>query len=345
MTVRGFLALILLSAQAWAGAGTRPDSPLPGTFFGVLPCADCPGIEYHLELFDDGAYYFRMTYQGRDGAPLDDIGTWVRSSDGRVLALHGGREAPVMFAIAGPDTLDKLDHDGRPIVSAQNHSLARTAGLEPVEPSLHMRGMFRYFADGALFEECLTGRKMPVTMDADYLRLEQAYLQARREPGEALLASLRGRIVERVGMEGPVRPTLVVEAFSGVWPGESCGARFASAELHETYWRLTQLDGEPVFVGAGQREPHMVLRDGEPASVHGSTGCNRFTGQFERNGANLRFGTLAATMMACADTMAQESAFTRALDATRSWRIIGQHLELSDGDGRLRARFEAVYLR
>ena len=345
MTAKGCLALLLLSAQASAAAGTSLDDSLPATFSGVLPCADCPGVEYRLELFEDGAYYLRTTYQGRDGAPLDDIGTWVRSSDGRVLALHGGREAPVMFAIAGPDTLDQLDHEGRPIVSTQNHSLARTDGLEPLEPSLNMRGMFRYFADSALFEECLTGRKMPVTMDADYLRLEQAYLQARREPEEALLASLRGRIVERVGMEGPARPTVVVETFSGVWPGESCGTRFASAELHETYWRLTQLDGEPVFVGAGQREPHMVLRDGEPASVHGSTGCNRFTGQFEREGTSLRFGTLAATMMACADTMAQESAFTRALDATRSWRIIGQHLELSDDEGRLRARFEAVYLR
>jgi copper homeostasis protein (lipoprotein) len=342
---RCVLAMLLLSARAIAGPAAEFAPPLPTSFLGVLPCADCPGVEYHLELFEDGAYYFRMTYQGRDGAPLDDIGTWVRSSDGRVLALHGGREAPVMFAIAGPDTLDKLDHDGRPIVSAQNHSLARTGGLEPLEPYLHMRGMFRYFAGSALFEECLTGRKMPVTMDADYLRLEQAYLQARREPDEALLASLRGRIVERADMGGPVRPTLVVEAFSGVWPGESCGTRFASAQLHETYWRLTQLDGEPVFVGAGEREPHLVLRDGEAASVHGSTGCNRFTGQFERQGTSLRFGTLAATMMACADTMAQETAFTRALDATRSWRIIGQHLELSDDEGRLRARFEAVYLR
>ena len=345
MTARGCLALILLSGQAWAGADVAPDDPLPGTFFGSLPCAECPGAEYHMELFEDGAYYFRITYPGREAAPLDDIGTWVRSSDGRVLALHGGREAPVLFAIAGPDTLDKLDHDGRPTVPAQDHSLTRTEGMAPLEPSLHMRGMFRYFADGALFQECLTGRKMPVTMDADYLQLEQAYLQARRAPDEALLASLRGRIVERADMAGPARPTLVVEAFSGVWPGESCGTRFASAELHETYWRLTQLDGEPVFVSPGEREPHMVLRDGAAASVHGSTGCNRFTGQFEREGTSLRFGTLAATMMACADTMAQETAFMRALDATRSWSIIGQHLELSDDEGRLRARFEAVYLR
>lgn len=339
------IALMLVCMQASAGPGQDREMPLPATFVGVLPCADCPGVEYRLELFADGAYYLRTTHQEREAGQLDDIGTWLRSSDGEVLALHGGREAPVMFAIAGPDRLDKLDLEGRPIVSELNYSLSRTRGLDPLEPSLHMRGMFSYFADSAVFEECLTGRRMPVTMEADYLRLEQAYLQARREPGEALLANLRGHIVERVNMEGPVRPSLVVEEFLGIWPRESCGARFSTAEFHETYWKLTQLDGEPVFVGERQREAHMIFRAGNPPSVSGSTGCNRFTGGFERDGATLRFSRFAGTMMACPDTMEQESGFHRAMDAVRSWRIIGQHLELSDGEGRLRARLEAVYLR
>jgi len=339
------IALMLVCMPASAGPGQDREMPLPATFVGVLPCADCPGIEYRLELFADGAYYLRTTYQEREVGQLDDSGTWLRSSDGEILALHGGREAPVMFTIAGPDRLDKLDFEGRPIVSELNYSLSRTSGLDPLEPSLHMRGMFSYFADSGVFEECLTGRKLPVAMEADYLRLEQAYMQARREPGEALLANLRGRIVERVNMEGPVRPTLVVEEFMGIWPRESCGARFSSAEFHETYWKLTQLDGEPVFVGERQREAHMIFRAGDPPSVFGSTGCNRFTGGFERDGAALRFSRFAGTMMACPDTMAQESAFHRAMDTVRSWRIIGQHLELSDGEGRLRARLEAVYLR
>ena len=339
------IAIILVCMQASAGPEQEQEIVLPATFLGVIPCANCPGVEYRLELFADGAYYLRMTYQEREAGQLDDIGTWLRSSDGGVLALYGGREAPVMFAIAGPDRLDKLDFEGRPIVSELDYSLARTGRLDPLEPSLHMRGMFSYFADSASFEECLTGRQMQVAMEADYLRLEQAYMQARREPGEALLANLRGRIIERVNQEGAARPTLVVEEFLGIWPRESCGARFSSAEFHETYWKLTQLEDEAVFVAERQREAHMIFRAGDPPSVFGSTGCNRFTGGFERDGAALRFSRFAGTMMACPDTMEQESAFHRAMDAVRSWRIIGQHLELSDAEGRLRARLEAVYLR
>jgi len=84
--------------------------------------------------------------------------------------------------------------------------------------------MFTYMADSAIFEECLTRRKLPVAMEEDYLQLERAYLEKRAEPGQRLLANVEGRIVERVNMEGPARPMLVIERFVGLWPGETCEA-------------------------------------------------------------------------------------------------------------------------
>jgi len=341
---RGIAAAAVLSA-AMPAAAEMPDPLAPGVFFGVLPCADCPGIEYHLELFADGAFYLRNVYQDRDGGPFDDIGSWLISSDGATLALFGGREAPLRFGIAGPDELNMLDMDGRQIDSALNYMLVRDEARERIEPSLHMRGMFTYFADSAILQECLTGRSMPVAMEQDYLRLEQAYMETRREPADSLLVNLAGRIVERVNMEGPARPTVVVEEFKGIWPGESCGAKFANADFFETYWKLTQLEGEPVILSGQQREPHMVFRDGDTASVAGYGGCNRFTGGIKRGDVTLEFGFLAATQMACADTMQREHVLLQTLGTVRRWKIIGQHLELFDEEGRLRARLEAVYLK
>lgn len=326
-------------------AADTPAPPAPGIFYGVLPCADCPGVEYHLELFGDGAFYLRTAYQGRKGGPYDDIGSWLRSSDGETLALFGGREAPLRFEIAGPDRLEKLDLEGGPIESGLNYALERDDTRERIEPRLHMRGMFSYFADSAMFHECLTGRRMPVAMEADYLPLEQAYSALDREPGRPVLANLEGRIVERVNMEGPVRPTVIVEDFKGVWPGETCGAKFANADLFETYWKLTRLGDEPVIVGQRQREPFMIFRHGDTTSVSGHAGCNRFTGAVDLDASALEFGMLAATRMACPDAMQQEQAFLQALGEARRWNIVGQHLELFDAEGRLLARFEAVYLK
>ena len=45
-------------------------------------------------------------------------------------------------------------------------------------------------------------------------------------------------------------------------------------------------------------------------------------------------------MMACPEGMETEAAFAAALTQVRSWRVIGEHLELLDADGAPLARLE-----
>lgn len=266
------------------------------------------------------------------------------STHGRALVLHGEREATLQFAIKNTRTLTKLDLEGRPIVSAANHDLKRSAAFAPIEPRLAMRGMFRYLADAAIFEECLTRRKLPVIMAGDYLPLEKAYTRMRREPGGPILATLGGRIVEHAGMEGPPRPSLLVERFEGLWPGETCGAQFATERLENTYWKLVRLRSEPVRVEPNQREPHIILRTHDQR-VSGSGGCNRLLGGYRLDGDRIAFDKFAATLMACPAGMEQEQAFLAALGQAARWRVLGSHLELFDAGGVVLARLEAVHLK
>ena len=113
----------------------------------------------------------------------------------------------------------------------------------------------------------------------------------------------------RPKMEGKgAQPTLVVERFIGIWPGETCGARFSSAALENTYWKLTRLSGKPVSVAAKQREPHFVL-DNKTKRIAAFGGCNRFTGIYQQNGNRLIFGKMAMTFMACPEGMETERDF------------------------------------
>jgi copper homeostasis protein (lipoprotein) len=317
---------------------------LPATFSGVLPCADCPGIAHQLDLFPDHVYYLRRIYEGRPGGPFDEIGAWMVSANGRTLVLHGVGEAALRFAIQDMRTLTKLDLEGRPIVSAANHDLTRSPAFVPIEPRLAMRGMFRYMADAAILEECLTRRRLPVIMAGDYLALEKAYTRMRREPGGSMLATLDGRIVERAGMEGPPRPSLLVERFEGLWPGETCGVRFVTERLENTYWKLVRLNGEPVKAEPNQREPHIILRT-QDQRVSGSGGCNRLLGGYRIDGNRISFGKFAATLMACPAGMDQEQAFLGALGQAARWRVVGSHLELFVAGGATIARLEAVHLK
>ena len=110
--------------------------------------------------------------------------------------------------------------------------------------------------------------------------------------------------------------------------------------LENTYWKLTRLGDEPVHVAAEQREPHIILQSGS-RRIAGFGGCNRLIGSYVLEGERLTFGKLAMTRMACTQGMETEDAFLAALEKVKTWRVLGQHLELYDAAGNLLAQFEA----
>ena len=116
-----------------------------------------------------------------------------------------------------------------------------------------------------------------------------------------------------------------------------------TAELVNTYWKLTELEGEPVVTAENQREIKITLR--EENKLTGFAGCNSFFGSYEYDETTLSFSKLAATRMFCADTMDKESLFLKSLAAVKSYKITGQTMQLFDAEEKLLARFEAVYLK
>jgi heat shock protein HslJ len=336
---------LLLSWRATALTEAPPTigSLSPATFTGLLPCADCPGIRYQINLLPGGAYMLRRTYlrDGHDDSYYE-LGAWSLSGEGGTITLGGGREGNDYWAVVDTQTLRKLDKKGRPIDSKLPYDLTRAPAVEPIEPRLKLSGMFRYMADAARFRECRSGLEWPVAMSHDYLALERSYA-ARAEPGSDLLVSLRGRIEERMKMEGSgTEPTLVVEEFLSATPGKACEGP-ASAGLEHTRWRPIRIGDKPVIVSGQEREPWIHL-DAGSARVTGSGGCNRFSGGYEAGKGTLRVGPLAATKMACG-SMDTEDAFFRALDETRRYRVKGRVLELLDGNGKVLAELEERNLR
>jgi copper homeostasis protein (lipoprotein) len=326
--------------RAAAPLPAHPLPSLPATFTGTLPCADCPGIRYHLNLLPDDAFFLRMTYLDRPGPPRDDMGSWTLSSDRTVLVLQGRDTAPMYFAAAA-GVLKKLDADGLPIPGRAPSELRRASAYQRVDVRLPMRGVFVYMADAGLFTECTTGQRWPVAMEAANAELERGYGAQRPAPGAAVLVDVEGLLTERPRMEGPgTQPSLVVEKIVRWLPKESCSPRFAGAPLAGTYWRLTQLVGSAVPAATdSRREPSLVF-EASDGTFSGSTGCNRLIGRYEIENAAMTL-TAAGTLMACPGEVKTEAAFTAALKATRGYRITGRMLDLLDDKGARLARFEA----
>lgn len=340
------LALPCCTVAPPAAAQVRAIGPeLPASYLGVLPCSDCDGVRAQLDLWPDGVFHLQRTYVGKSGRD-DDRGRWRRDPIRPVLFLYSGREMPLQLEIVGPRTLRPLDLHGKPVGSGNAHDLVTDGALTTAELRLGLHGMFRYLADAARFEECLTGRSYPVAMEGDFVALQRAYQSARAEPGAAMMASFDGRIEPSPSMEGsrPV-PTVIVDRFIGVWPGQRCERAMSRASLADTYWRIVHLQGRPVEVASGQRQPHLLIHS-EPRQYAADAGCGRFNGSHSVEGDRIRFGAPAAMPATCTPWLvAQQRTLVDALAAARTWSIQAQALELFDSGGNPVALLEAVYLR
>lgn len=322
---------------------TAPGLRLPATFAGTLPMASGPGADWHLDLWPDQVFHLSRAY-GQEGSDAD-IGRWHADPSRDAIVLQGGREAPLFLQVLGNGDLRLMDPEGNPIESDLPYTLA-AGPLDPAEVALPMRGMFRYMADAALFEECLTGRSYPVAMEQAYIEAERAYLSLEdRAPGAPVLAVLEGRLAERPAMEGPPRTHLVIERFSRLAPGRDCAGDMVDAALTNTYWRILEIGGDAVGPVEGRREPHVVLHGGDAPAFNATIGCNMMRGSYTLEGDGLSFGNAAMTMMACPPPLdARERALSGALSDVAAWAVNGTTLELFDAEGGRRLLAEAVYL-
>lgn len=117
-------------------------------------------------------------------------------------------------------------------------------------------------------------------------------------------------------------------------------AQRSRAHLLDTEWKLTHLDGKTVTLTGKQRAPNLLFKSGENR-LTGLTGCNRLSGTYRLNGAEMTFGGMVVTRMACVEGMELESAFLKTLEAVRAWKITQTRLELSDAGGNVIAAFRA----
>src|SRR5262245_60180416 len=251
-------AALAAPAIGYAAASTKAASPvgtLPATYTGLIPCADCAGIRYQIDLLPNSAFMQRMSYlrNGREETYYE-LGEWSLSADGRTLVLDGSGEV-AYWALQSAKTLRKLDVQGDPIVSTLPYELKRVTGVSPVEPRLRLQGMFRVRADAPRFRDCRSRLQWPVARSDDFPALERAYAEHRSAPGAELRVTIDARIERRGRADGDgAQPTLVVEKYVRATPGDSCAPGAVQALLVNTRWRPVRIGAQRVTVTGQEKE-------------------------------------------------------------------------------------------
>jgi heat shock protein HslJ len=113
----------------------------------------------------------------------------------------------------------------------------------------------------------------------------------------------------------------------------------AETALVGTYWKLIEVQGQPVDAAKFAKPPFLLLNaDGR---VSTSAGCNTMMGGYTlKEPLGITFSpNMAATMMACPD-MKMEDEFKTILTEVNNYAISGNYLSLSKNKMAPLARFE-----
>lgn len=86
---------------------------ITGVYSGLIPCADCEGIQYRLALSGDGSYQEQLTYKGKSSKPY--IGRGRYTLEGDTLVKLNKKTAGMSLFRVHPKGLLMLDADGQPI--------------------------------------------------------------------------------------------------------------------------------------------------------------------------------------------------------------------------------------
>jgi uncharacterized lipoprotein NlpE involved in copper resistance len=97
-----------------------------GIYKGVLPCADCEGIETIVELGSGNSYSKKITYLGKNNQEvIESSGTFTWNEAGNTITLND-EEAPNQYFV-GENVLFHLDMEGNRISGdlAKNYQLIK----------------------------------------------------------------------------------------------------------------------------------------------------------------------------------------------------------------------------
>lgn len=111
-------------------------------------------------------------------------------------------------------------------------------------------------------------------------------------------------------------------------------------EITNRYWRLVQLNDKPVARYERQgNEPHLILLAPDSTAI-GNASCNSFRGTYEMKASNrISFSPLAATKMACMESMEVEDQFLKTLSEVRGYEVASDSLFLLNEAGARTAGF------
>ena len=139
-----------------------------GTYKGIIPCADCEGIETEITLTQALEYSKKSNYLDKNGNILVEKGSFTWNSAGNTITLLGIKDKPNQYFI-GENKIEQLDMLGNKIARnvADSYILTKQKyAPTPVSPKLSGLWELNYIANTLIsFQELYPNKKPTIRFD------------------------------------------------------------------------------------------------------------------------------------------------------------------------------------
>ena len=109
---------------------------------------------------------------------------------------------------------------------------------------------------------------------------------------------------------------------------QACAEKIGMESILNTNWVLTEWPGQTM----PNTTKKATLNFAADIKVSGKSFCNGFGGSASINGNTIKFSELMGTMMYCEDVGRAEGKYTEGLRTTNAFKIVGDKLQLFNGD-------------
>ena len=310
--------IILIIVSGCASVVTKAPE---GNFYGYLPCNDCNGISYQLELAENSTYVLKSRKENH-GDILTYRGTYNVDSDGKLLLIGKTGEVELNHLQFTNDTLLVLNRDGSSSESNSKLTKVKPAGFSitlkssKLPKSFTAKGNEPFWnieidQDGKMNFSALLEDKMEFTASITDTVIQGdtvvKYFSAKGEKNIEITVSQEPCTDSMSGEEFSNSTTVSLNKSSGKsMTLQGCGKFSGDYRLNDI-WALTSINEESVNTKKGRiPDIEFQLKEGR---MGGFAGCNSFGGNFEFFNRKLKISDLTSTLLACDNSNVEDSIF------------------------------------
>lgn len=300
------------------------------SYYGLLPCADCPGIEYEIKFNKDNTFNESMLYLDRDAKPWAEIGTYTLENDSIIVVDRVDNEGFTHFLLKEDNQLVILDKERKEVEGAladfyilSTEKVENTELMsEPIsEYSFQANGNepfwnIRFGEDDKMYLRGMLGEhtvnySFPTPEAKEINEHAKSYYVKNNDLEMELLVSPEpcDDTMADYSYTHKVALHLKLADWNEFQDLEGCG-EFAGIYQLNNIWKLESINGEKV--SENNRKAHLQFNINE-GTFYGNGGCNNLNGKVELKDTSLTFSKVATTMMAC-ENLEEESKFITKLD-------------------------------